>query len=201
MKRVCYTIFIFVSFLSLILSPVNAWSVELKISCGNKSETLVFGFNESASDSVDEYDLPYPPPLPQQPFYASFIEPDEIKYYKEDYKSKNLSWTLYIKADKDVKIEWDPIPPELNIIINVGNESISMNEKSTISLEAGEHVLIIKVVNPTYIQTPKPKSKEVSTPTDKSSIIPGFEIILALVGGSLALFLKTLTLSRRREKN
>ena len=190
MKGVCHALFIFVSFLSLILSPVNAWSVELKISCEDTSETLVFGFNESASDSIDEYDLPYPPPLPQQTFYASFIEPDEIKYYKEDYKSKNLSWTLYIKANKDVKIEWNLIPADLNIIINVGNESISMNERSSISLEAGEHILNIKVVNPTFIQTPK--VEDVSTPADEPLITSGFEVILVLVGGALALSLKTL---------
>jgi len=189
MKRGYYTLFILL-ISSLIVSPANAWNVELKISCGDIIETLVFGFNECASDSIDRYDLPYPPPLPQQPFYASFIEPDEIKYYKKDYKSKNLSWTLYIKADKDVKIEWNTIPADLNIIINVGNESISMKEKSSISLEAGEHILRIRVVNlTTSIQAHK---SEVSTLDDKSLITPGFEVILVLVSGILALFLKTL---------
>jgi len=173
----------FVLLLSLlsIISPVNAWSVELKISCGNISKTLVFGFNKNASDSIDEYDLPYPPPLPQQPFYASFIEPDETKYYKENYKSKNLSWTLYIKADKDVKIEWNSTPANLNIILNVNNEYISMNDKSSISLEAGEHILSIKVIN---------QSSEVTTPPDKPSVMPGFEVILVLIGGLLALLLR-----------
>ena len=181
--KVASYILIFVFLLAI--STANAWSVELKISCGNKNETLVFGFNKSADDSFDEFDVIYPPPLPQQTFYACFVEPDEVRYYKEDYKSKNLSWTLYIKADENVRIEWDSIPHDLNIIIYIGNESIDMNNKSSILLEAGEHILDIKVINLTSTQVTK-------TPSDRPLITPGFEIILALVSGALALFLKTL---------
>jgi hypothetical protein len=119
------------------------WNITLRITeTSGTGNIVVFGEKPDASDELDKYDLPEPPPPPQLPYIRSWLETSfKIPFNNllQEYKSSSSNHTVW-----NLSLLWIAAPGNLsNTIINIHWDSPFILSNLTHSLFLYENDIII----------------------------------------------------------
>ncbi len=133
-------------------TPVTAWTMDISLSSEGRTEVLILGSEDGASDGFDVgMDIPLPPPPPSSSFSTHLVGSGPFDRLQTDIRA-TYSWSIYVVSKEGITIAWNAAPVPL--AMTIGEDWFSLIRSGHHSLSAGEHWITIQETLSSSISEP-----------------------------------------------
>lgn len=140
------------SFVLVSGAPAAAWTTEISLSSGDRTDVLTLGSEDGVSDEFDAgIDIPLPPPLPSTSFSAYLVGNGLFEMLQTDIRTTH-SWNICVTSMEPIDIAWTAAPFPLTMAL--GEDWFSLTESGHHLIGSGEYWITIRAAQ----SPPSPES-------------------------------------------